>query len=211
LRKGGPRGTTVGAVRVNKSELTISDPDSPHARWLPVRRWYQDPDHKSDNNLCYGFGIEPEPWLADTSETSPPSARHAATGERFSFLDGSWTCEAVAGQVLGQDVFFFPGKKTLIWKTVKKKHDFRLACAGLDNEVFATFHGQKNGVIKFRYSLTEEQEISMMLVLCHRFEMERRLQKVEEALMRGEKKEWQERYHPQDVFGSYKQKPMGWS
>ncbi|GAB7338423.1 hypothetical protein MBLNU457_4712t1 [Dothideomycetes sp. NU457] len=168
LHQRGKGGPIVGAIPMGKGQFTINDPNSIFAEWVSIRRWYPDPDRREERDLCYGFGIQPGPWLVDTPEASPPTARFPATGERFSFSTGLWTCEAVAPVVWGQHLFFFPGKKTLIWKWIPegKRHDFVLACVGLDNEIFATFHGVQNGLIKFRQDLTEEQERAILLVLC---------------------------------------------
>ena len=104
--------------------------------------------------------------------------------------------------VWGQQLFFFPGKKTLIWKWVPllKKHDFALVCSGLDNEIFATFHGVQNGQIKFRHQLTEEQEKAILLVLCcildysRRFpEIERQIQLLDTKIVKREQRDREER------------------
>lgn len=178
---GGARGPVVGAVNIACHEFCLDDPGKIDAAWMETHRWWPGYHTDVEERTLYGFPIYPDPFGADSPEKQTPDKRFKATNEKYSTLSGRWKCADTDGKWWEEEIFFYPGWKTLIWKwTSWRSYEFTwkdgsVATAqrvgllvDLENKVFAVFEGDWDGVIKWYQRLSLEQEKAALLVLCHR-------------------------------------------
>jgi len=132
----------------------------------------------------YLFPIDADDhYGVDTPEVQTPAVRFRATGEKYVAVEGRWKCENTWSTKCGDETFFFPGQKTLIWKwkdsrsaRISKRGTPRsgLVLVDLENTCFAVFLGEYHGVVKWHRQLSVQQEKAALLVLCYRLERRKR-------------------------------------